>query len=203
MRKFKFFLDFEKEEKWLNDMATEGYELVGRSMGYRFRSVRPEKVNIKIDYRTFKKQTDFADYEALFEDCGWKHLAGTKSSGVQYFKMVREDASEDIFSDGDSKAGRYKRFSELYLSLATLYLPIFTVLIATDSIDIDSLFNPKLLYYTPGLWGKTGAAFWEAFLFETPFAFMRGISWSILPVMISIFLIFSIRANWHYHKVKK
>ncbi|WP_413303666.1 DUF2812 domain-containing protein [Bacillus sp. 1P10SD] len=203
MRKFKFFLDFEKEEKWLNDMAAEGYELVGRSMGYRFRSVRTEKVNIKIDYRTFKKRTDFADYEALFEDCGWKHLAGTKSSGVQYFKKAREDASEDIFSDVDSKAGRYKRLSELYLSLATLYLPIFTVLITTGSIDLDSFLNPKLLYYTPGLWEKTGTDFWGAFLFETPFAFMRGITWSILPLMMVFFLFFAIRANRHYHKVKK
>ncbi|MFK9090895.1 DUF2812 domain-containing protein [Bacillus salipaludis] len=203
MRKFKFFLDFEKEEKWLNQMAAEGYQLVGKSMGYRFRKVMPQESNIKMDYRMFKKQADFVDYRTLFEDSGWKHIAGTKSSGAQYFKRVSNDADEDIFSDIDSKAGRYKRLSDMYISLSACYLPIFAALVMTNAIDAGAFLNPKQLYLTPGLWEKEGAAFWGSFLFETPFAFFRGVTWAVFPVLIVLFLIFSYKAQQQYKNMKK
>ncbi|EKN69797.1 hypothetical protein BABA_08396 [Neobacillus bataviensis LMG 21833] len=203
MKKFKYFLDFEKEAVWLNQMAADGYELVGKSFGYRFRKNNPEKANIKIDYRMFKKQADFVDYCTLFEDSGWKHVAGTKSSGAQYFKRVSETADEDIFSDIDSKAGRYKRLSDMYFSLSACYLPIFAALVMTGAIDTGAFLNPKQLYYTPGLWEKEGAGFWGAFLFETPFAFFRGFIWVIFPVLIILFLIFSYKAQQRYKNMKK
>jgi hypothetical protein len=203
MRKFKLFLDFEKEARWLNEMASEGYELVGKSFGYRFRKSKPDHANIKIDYRIFKKQADFVDYCTLFEDSGWEHLAGTKSSGTQYFKKVSKDADEDIFSDIDSKAGRYKRLSQMYLSLAMCYLPIFAALVTTNAIHVEAFFNPKQLYFTPGLWDKAGVDFWGAFLFETPFAFFRGFAWLAFPIMIALCLIFSYKAEQRYQKIKK
>lgn len=86
MYKLKFFIDFEKEEQWLEQMANEGYHLQNKFFGYHFRKGEPEKATIKIDFRMFKKKEDFIDYCTMFEDGGWKHLAGTKSSGVQYFK---------------------------------------------------------------------------------------------------------------------
>ncbi|MCM3569704.1 DUF2812 domain-containing protein [Neobacillus mesonae] len=201
MRRFKHFLDFEKEANWLKQMAANGYELTGKSWGYRFMKTKPENVNIKIDYRTFKKQADFVDYCTLFEDCGWKHIAGTKNSGAQYFKKIREYASEDIFSDVDSKAGRYKRLSNMYISIAMCYLPIFAALIMTNAIDAGALLNPKELYFTPGLWEKAGFEFWQAFLFETPFALIRGATWAALPIMIILFLTFGRRAEQQYKKL--
>ncbi|NOU91791.1 DUF2812 domain-containing protein [Paenibacillus sp. LMG 31456] len=203
MRKFKFFTNFDKEEKWLNEMAKQGYQFKKKSIGYEFQPSKPENAAIKIDYRTFKKKADFEDYCALFEDSGWKHITGTKSSGYQYFQKADENGSEDIFSDVDSKAVRYKRLSEMWSSLATSFIPIFVVLISTDSIDAAALLNPKLLYYTPGLWEKTGEAFWRSFLFETPFAFFRGFFWMLLPIMIVLYLIFAFKANKQYKQTQE
>ena len=59
---------------------------------------------IKIDFRKFRRTDDFIDYCTMFEDSGWKHLAGTKSSGIQYFKRIDDAAGDDIFSDNNSKA---------------------------------------------------------------------------------------------------
>jgi hypothetical protein len=203
MRKFKFFINFDKEEKWLNEMAKQGYKFTKKSIGYEFQPAKPENAAIKMDYRTFKKQEDFEDYCALFEDCGWKHITGTKSSGSQYFKNIDVNGSEDIFSDADSKAGRYKRISQMWITLASSFIPIFAVLISTGSIDAGALLNPKLLYYTPGLWEETGAAFWGAFLFETPFALFRGFFWVLLPIMIVLYLIFALKANKQYQKTQE
>lgn len=60
------------------------YELENISFGYKFGSMEPEDVTVRIDYRIFKSKEDFVDYCTLFEDSGWKHLAGNKNSGVQY-----------------------------------------------------------------------------------------------------------------------
>ncbi|MFZ7942950.1 DUF2812 domain-containing protein [Neobacillus sp. 19] len=203
MRKLKYFLDLEKEERWLNQMAAEGYELVGKSMGYKFHKAKPENSNIKIDYRIFKKQADFVDYITLFEDCGWKHVAGTKGSGTHYFKRASNMADEDIFSDIDSKAGRYKRLSDMYMSLAACYLPIFAALVMTNAIDTGAFLNPKQLYLTPGLWEKEGSAFWGSFLFETPFAFFRGFAWTAFPILIVLCFVFSFKAQQQYKNMKK
>lgn len=198
MRMFRYFADFEKEEKWLNEMAKQGWELTGKSFGYYFSKIVPDDTNIKIDYRTFKTARDFEDYLMLFKDSGWEHIAGTKTSGVQYFKKVSGNGETEIFSDIPSKAARYKRLSNMWLSLAVSYIPIFTALAATNTIDASVLLNPKLLYYTPGLWEKTGVSFWGAFLFETPFAIMRGFAWLLFPVMIMLFLIFAAKAEKQY-----
>ena len=45
----------------------------------------------------------------MFEDSGWKHIVGNKSSISQYFKKGRTNNEDDIFSDSNSKAGKYKR----------------------------------------------------------------------------------------------
>lgn len=198
MYRFKFFIDFEKEEQWLEKMAYDGYHLRSASFGYQFAHGEPEKATIKIDYRKFTRNDDFINYRTLFEDSGWKHIAGTKSSGVQYFKRVDANALEEIFSDKHSKATRYKRYSDMFFALALSYLPLLVVFYLTDIIDFKAFTDPKELYLTPGLWNKTGSSFWFSFLFETPFAFMRGLAWSFIPIMIICYLCFGYKSNKLY-----
>ncbi|MCM3629338.1 DUF2812 domain-containing protein [Paenibacillus glycanilyticus] len=204
MKKIKFFTNFNEEENWLNDMARQGYQFTKKtSFSYEFESQKPENAIIKMDYRTFKKREDFEDYCALFEDSGWEHIAGTKSSGYQYFKKADKQGSIEIFSDVDSKAGRYKRLSDMWVLLACSFIPILAALISTDTIDPGVMLDPKSLYFTPELWDLNGAAFWRAFLFETPFALFRGFFWIILPVMIMIYLYFAVKANKQYKKTQE
>ncbi|MBP3040794.1 DUF2812 domain-containing protein [Bacillaceae bacterium Marseille-Q3522] len=198
MIKYKFFLDLNKEEKWLNEMEKQGYQLVRKWSGYHFQRTEPEETNIRVDYRIFKKKEDFQDYVALFADSGWTHIAGSKNSGAQYFRKNSESSSEEIFSDSSSKAGRYKRMSEMWLSLACTYIPISIVFMMMDVNVFDVIFDPKSLYQTPGLWEKSGLAFLGAFLFETPFAFFRGFGFFIFPISIFLCCLFAIKAEKLY-----
>ncbi|RHW38126.1 DUF2812 domain-containing protein [Neobacillus notoginsengisoli] len=198
MYKLKFFVDFEKEEKWLVKMANDGYHLQNASFGYRFQKGEPEAATIKIDFRKFKKKEDFIDYCTMFEDSGWKHLAGTKSSGIQYFKKMNDTVDDEIFSDNHSKAARYKRYASMCFELAISYLPILLVFYLTDIIHFKALINPKELYFTPGLWDKEGVYFWFSFLFETPFALMRGLAWSFIPLAMIFYFFFGYRAKKLY-----
>lgn len=48
MYKLKFFIDFEKEEQWLEQMANDGYHLQDTFFGYHFQKGKPETATIKI-----------------------------------------------------------------------------------------------------------------------------------------------------------
>ncbi|MEK0315942.1 hypothetical protein VQ071_19005 [Cohnella sp. 56] len=111
--------------------------------------------------------------------------------------------SDEIFSDDDSRAGRYKRLSEMWAVLALALFPVLVALISTDMIDPSVWLNPKTLYYTQGLWEMHGAAFWKAFLFETPFALFRGGIWAILPATIVIYMYCAWKANQQYTLAQK
>lgn len=200
MNKFRYYVNLDKEEKWLNEMTNQGWELNRKHIKYEFRKTSNNNFIIKIDYRSFKSNDDFQNYITFFRDSGWEHISGTKSSGKQYFKRINETAGNDIFSDVSSKAERYKKMSNMWMSLAASCIPIFVALVLTKAVNINAILNPKLLYYTPGLWQKTGASFWRAFIFETPFAIMRGYIWLIFPCFIILYIIFAAKAQRYYQK---
>jgi hypothetical protein len=72
-----------------------------------------------------ENRKEYDNYIALFEDAGWKHVCGTRSSGNQYFLPMSEKAGTDIFSDRVSAAARYKTLYKLY---ACLHVACFTFL---------------------------------------------------------------------------
>ncbi|MCW6108915.1 DUF2812 domain-containing protein [Clostridium sporogenes] len=202
MRKFRLFTDYNKEEKWLNEMYKKGYELDNISFGYKFGSIKPEDTTVRIDYRIFKSKGDFIDYCTLFEDSGWKHLAGNKNSGVQYFKKINKNSQEDIFSDDISKTTRYKRLSDHSMMFALCFFALSVSLISNGSINVNLILNPKLLYYTPGLWERTGVPFWGGLLFETPFALGRSVVF-LIPLIVVLNFYLAIKARISYNKGKK
>lgn len=203
MRVYKWFIDFTKEEQWLTKMSKKGYEFINYSFGYKFKKITPEDITYRIDYRTFKSEKDFIDYCTLFEDSGWKHVSGSKYSGNQYFKKTASDSQEDIFSDNLSRASRYKRASNFCLSFSLSYFIILVSLINTGAVNLKGLINPKLLYYTPRLWDKTGLSFLRSFLFETPFALFRGFSWLIFPLFIYFYVYFAFKSSKLYKETVK
>ena len=139
----------------------------------------------------------------MVEDCGWKHISGTNSSGKQYFKKISDDGDDDIFSDNMSRAARYKRASEVWGSLACCYLALLVCFSINGVVNINALFNPKELYFTPGLWEMTGLSFVRAFLFETPFAIGRGFIWLAFPIGMMIYFYFSVKSKKLYKETKK
>jgi len=201
MTKLKFFLDFEKEEKWLEKMSEEGWLLRKGSLLYHFEQVEPKKREIRIDYREFGSKKDFENYKTIFEDSGWRHLSGTKSSGSQYFLKVNEDSTGEIFSDELSKAGRYKRLADAWVTMAIVFLPFLVMALTGNYAWNDGaadLLSPKGWFLTPGLWDLKGAEFVRAFLFELPFALLRGLS-CLLPVAaVLVSAIFSLKSERQY-----
>lgn len=179
MKKFKLFVDVNKEEIWLNEMAKKGYECthIGAT-GYSFRKNPTEIYTIRIDSQTFSSKEKYASYIQLYEDFGFEHIAGSRWSALQYWKKkAKED--DDLFSDFDSKQAYYRRMLDYYAGVAICFSVIaFTLFKGSGSL---SPFSLKGAYLTPGLWEKTGIDFVTSFLFETPFAIFRlGSPWLII-----------------------
>ena len=199
MKKYKFFIDFAKEEKWIEHMASQGWQLQQKGLMYTFEPIQPEQSNIKIDYRHFKNQQDFLEYCLLFEDCGWQHITGTKYSGNQYFKQADESGCEDIFSDNTSRAGRYKRLSDMMLFMLIVFIPLVVMSFTQGTLGLGAFTNPRQLYLTQGLWEMSGTEFLRAFIFETPFALMRGFSTS-MGLLIFLAYVFLVVKSWALHR---
>ncbi|KYG31765.1 DUF2812 domain-containing protein [Alkalihalobacillus trypoxylicola] len=192
MKKFKHFYDFNSEEKWLNDMAKQGFQLIkSTSWSYKFTPSKPENTKIKLDYRVFKKHEDYEDYLALFEDSGWKHISGTYRSGHQYFKQIKDHASDDIFSDGESRAARYKRLSDKLTTIAYCLLPIWAVIVTLEMNN----WNDGTPLFASELWGKNWTEFWRTFFPETFFSTIRLFLLLVFPFTILVNFSFAFKAN--------
>lgn len=188
--KFKpFFVDIEKEEAFIEKYREKGYRIESLNNNlfkYVFRKTENTFIpKVKIDYRPINGKEEYENYLSMFEDSGWKHIHGTYWGGVHYFEQMNENTADEIFSDRSSLASMYRRL--LVYSVLSL-LPSITMLCAClINYDLGLLFHPKNMYFTPGLWDMNGMQFWRAFLFETPFVFLRNGFLLILPVMIIIF----------------
>lgn len=197
MRKFKTFVDMDKEEEYLNEMAKNGFLLKQRDSvigAYTFVKGDSIDLHYKVDYRVFKSKTEFEEYKILFKDAGWEHVSGTKFSGGQYFiPKLSNIGLSDIFSDIESKLARYKRFINQCLYGCTGMVIYLSILLSQYQFNFSNL---NWRYLTPGLWEKSGGAFWISFIFETPFVVFR-----VLPLII--FIIFTIRCGYWAFKAKK
>ena len=61
MKTFKMFVDFDKEEAWLNRKAAEGWGLVGAGSLYTFAPIAPGSAVVRVDYRPSMSAVDFDD----------------------------------------------------------------------------------------------------------------------------------------------
>lgn len=129
----KFFMDFEKEEAWLNEMSAKGLALVEYSWA---RYVFEESAKGEYIYRLElleKDPKEESDYLQFMEETGAERVpAGVPAKAKrtlinQRWVIFRRKASEgpfQIYSDTDSKIKHYQRIHNVYLSLALLELII-------------------------------------------------------------------------------
>lgn len=184
--KGKHFIDIEKEEVWLREMSVQGWLFTRRtSFGYHFEPSQEGEQIFRIDYRTFKKYNDFVDYLYLFDDAGWRHVAGTKNSGYQYFVAKSDNPETEIFSDDATRAARYRYLATGWATFFVICLALVVMLVLQGNFNPEVFADPKALYYTPGLWEMEGIVFLAKFLFETPFVILRNFVWIFtLPILL-------------------
>lgn len=197
MKKFKIFVEFEKEEKYLNDMAKKGYRLKKYSAFgfYHFIEDEPRDLNYHVDYRRFNKKVEFENYKSMFEDAGWQHVYGTRYSYNQYFLPKEGNKDDHIFSTIESKAERYERAFNAFIVVSIMSFLYFFI---SFKLDYFSTFG----FLTPGLWDMEGIDFWKAFLFELPFMLIRTVPLLLLSFLSIIYGVWAYKSRKLYNFVK-
>ncbi len=115
---YKFYYDFEKEEKWLNEMSSKGFALVDFFMGkYTFEECEKGEYIYRIELlENLVSDPRSIEYINFLEETGVQHVAS--SFRWAFFRKKASLGQFDIYSDVDSKIGHYKKIVSLFSVLA-------------------------------------------------------------------------------------
>ena len=129
----KLYWNFEKEERWLNEMAANGQALRHYSWGtYRFETSRPAEWTYRIELLPdVASKPASQEYLAFMADTGAQAVAIYQR--WVYFRKPSVDGTFEVFSDLDSRIAHYKRVLLMFTSLFAALLPITIVNITNIS----------------------------------------------------------------------
>lgn len=119
--------EFEKEERWLNDMSARGLQLTDASL---FRFVFEEGMPGEYQYRlelleNLDRHPESRQYIRFLEETGVTHVASVNRWA--YFRKKSADGPFEIFSDIDSKISHLRRIETLLLCLLLIVVPLETL----------------------------------------------------------------------------
>ena len=114
--KLWFVWDYDKEEKWLNEMARQGWALVSVGfLRFTFERCEPEEYIIRLEMRMADD-----DYISFMEETGAEFI-GRYFQWV-YFRRRSELGAFDIMSDLDSKHDHLSRIYKMLIAIGMLNL---------------------------------------------------------------------------------
>jgi len=116
---FKFFYNYEKEERWINSMSAKGMALVDYFWArYVFEEEDPGKYIYKIEFldKMGSKNIENIAYVSFLEDLGVE-CVGIYMHWATFRKEAKEGPFE-IFTDLNSRIKSCRKISRWWLSLA-------------------------------------------------------------------------------------
>lgn len=120
--------DFEKEEKWLNEMAMQGWALAAVVLcRYTFERCEPEEYTIRLEMHDYD-----TDYISFMEEIGAEYVGSLMK--WKYFRRRSEYGSFDLFSDIDSRIEHLSRIHRTLLLIG----------IGNLMIGIGNSLNPRI-----------------------------------------------------------
>ena len=149
---WKLFVDFEKEEKWLNEMSAKGFALTDYFLGhYKFAECKPGEYTYRIELlENLYKHQESQDYIRFMEENGVEFMVSW--GRWTYFRKKTDSpkAPFNIFSDLDSKITHYKRISRMFLviGLSEIMLSINQFSYFMDSFTANGMtsYSPMNLF---------------------------------------------------------
>ena len=129
MIKFKLYFDKDKETKWLNDMADQGWAMNGFFAGfYRFEPCEKGKYTYQIDFgNEFFSVSD--DYREFMSDSDIEII---QSWGFWVFlRKLSSEGEFQLYTDVDSQIEHYKKIRNMFkavtvIELICLFIELFS-----------------------------------------------------------------------------
>ena len=118
LHKWFWAWDFEKEERWLNEMAWSGWALCDIGFcRYTFEKTEPGEYTVRLEMRDHDE-----GYLSFMEETGAEYI-GRMVKWI-YFRRKTEYGPFDLYSDTDSRIAHLDRISRLLLVIGLLNLGI-------------------------------------------------------------------------------
>ena len=129
MIRFKLYFDKDKETKWLNDMADQGWAMNGFFAGfYRFEPCEKGKYTYQIDFgNEFFSVSD--DYREFMSDSDIEII---QSWGFWVFlRKLSSEGGFQLYTDVDSQIEHYKKIRNMFkavtvIELICLFIELFS-----------------------------------------------------------------------------
>jgi hypothetical protein len=130
---WKPYVDYEKEEAWLNSMAAEGWELRHYTwMRYAFDQGVPGRYTYRIQLLADSWASQKSrDYLAFMRDAGIE-VVSTYANWV-YFRKKTADGPFEVFSDLDSRIAHHRRVGTMFSAVLAALLPAALVALTTST----------------------------------------------------------------------
>ncbi len=123
MKKIRFLWGYQKERKWLEDMALQGWFLENINFGIFYTFVKGEPKHLLYDLDRFnlpKKPTleEIRHKEMFLEmarELGWREVTHDETMTYYFAKEYEEDGINELYNDEESRRHRAAKFRD-YLS---------------------------------------------------------------------------------------
>lgn len=121
---WRVFIDYEKEEKWLNAMAAKGLAMTDYSWcRYVFEDTEPREYTYRLELLdNMAVHPESRKYIEFLEETGVEQVAAYMRWA--YFRKKTKDGPFDLYSDIDSKLVHFQRVFQLWLVLGLAELTI-------------------------------------------------------------------------------
>lgn len=143
----KAYWNYEKEEKWLNEMSTKGFALIDYSWcRYVFDDSKPSEYTYRIELLEYLPSHPVSQkYLGFMQENGIEHIASYMR--WVYFRKKALDGAFNIYSDIDSKIKHYQRINLLWtvLACAEFLIGVSNVSMGIGLILQNHLFNANLI----------------------------------------------------------
>lgn len=148
IHKLFFIWQLEKEQAWINEMASHGYSLehAGR-LTFEFEETEPNKYIYKeIFLKGWGESVENIKYFRFLEEMGIKVVCYINYPGTcwVYTRALKEDypGGIDLYSDIDSKINYQKVMAGymIFVSVATLFAALLNISVVVNSLVSYNLF---------------------------------------------------------------
>lgn len=123
---WKWYINYEREEKWLNAMAEKGWAMTGYTWcRYEFTKCAPGEYQYRIELlENMAGHSESLKYLDFLSESGIEHVASYMR--WIYLRKKAGDTPFDLFSDIDSRIRHYRRVLAFFSSFALLFCASIT-----------------------------------------------------------------------------